>query len=240
MLRIHIANAGSRDATVVSTSARPHAGPASGKDGQPVTFRRYVSAGSGRLHEDLVVILGEDYGQALINEDPEIDFDSVGRYVEGTQSVLLGSAGEPLFCAPQVWEITYAPDGSETDRRAPVDVAPTINDALPLSWTGRKMSKVDMVHRFAIRRTLQLQHVDGVTYDFLHGMAIELATDSSVVLLGSGADGKGPLVLQFNGVPYRGFLEGRVDGDRYQLFLHLSNMELKRPAAKVESGEGDS
>jgi hypothetical protein len=240
MLRIHIANASSRDATVVSTRARPPASPALGKNGETVTFRRYVAAGAARLHEDLVVRLGDGYSQALINEDPEIDFDSVGRYVEGTQSVLLGSTGEPLYCAPQVWEITYAPDGSETDRRAPIDVAPTINDAIPLSWTGRKMSKADMIHRFAIRRTLQLQHIDGVTYDFLHAMAMELSADSSVVLLGSGADGKGPLVLQLNGVPYRGFLEGRVDGERYQLFLHLSNMELKRPVARVESGEGDA
>ena len=28
----------------------------------------------------------------------------------------------------------------------------------------------------------------------------------------------------------RGFLEGRVDGERFALLLHLSNMELKRPA----------
>ena len=239
MLRMHIANSGARDATVFATSSRPTPGPASGKDGQPVTFRRYVTAGAGRLHEDLASHLGDDYAQALVDGDPEIDFDAVGRYIEGTQSILLGSDGEPLYCAPQVWEITYAPDGAEAERRAPVDVAPTVNDAVPISWTGRRMPKSDMVHRFAIRRSLQLQHVDGVTYDFLFGMAKDLASDGSVVLLGSGAEGKGPLVLQFNGVPYRGFLEGRVDGDRYLLLLHLSNMELKRPQATSAKGGED-
>jgi hypothetical protein len=41
-------------------------------------------------------------------------------------------------------------------------------------------------------------------------------------------------VLQSNGSPYRGFLDGRVDGDTYVLLLHLSSMELKKPAAKAE------
>lgn len=238
MLRMHLANSSSRDATVFATSSRANPGPAAGKDGKFVTFRRYVTVGDGKLHEDLSKDLGEDYAQALVDGDPEIDFAAVGRFIEGTQSILIGSAGEPLYSAPQVWEITYGPDGSETDRRAPVDVAPTVNHAVPLAWTGRKMSKTDMVHRVAVRRTLQLQHVDGVTYDFLFGMAKELADESAVVLLGSGEDGKGPLVLQFNGVSYRGFLEGRVDGELYLLLLHLSNMELKRPQSTF-STEGD-
>jgi hypothetical protein len=29
------------------------------------------------------------------------------------------------------------------------------------------------------------------------------------------------------GTPYRAFLEGRVDGDKYALILRLTNMELK-------------
>ena len=238
MLRMHVANSGARDATVIATSSRPAAGPTAGKEGKPVVFRRYVTAGAGKLHEDLALELGDDYAQALIDGDPEVDFNAVGRYIEGTQGILIGSQGEPLYCAPQVWEITYAPDGSETDRRAPVDVAPTVNEPTPLAWTGRKMPKGEMLHRFAVRRTLQLQHVDGVTFDFLFGMAKELADDGSVVLLGSGPDGKGPLVLQFNGVSYRGFLEGRVDGERYLLLLHLSNMELKRPQVVAKDSEG--
>ena len=34
-------------------------------------------------------------------------------------------------------------------------------------------------------------------------------------------------MLDRNGTPYRGFLEGRVDGDKYLLLLHLTNLELK-------------
>jgi hypothetical protein len=49
------------------------------------------------------------------------------------------------------------------------------------------------------------------------------------MLVGAGKGGKDPLVFRRGSVPYRGFLEGRVQGDRYTLLLHLSNAERKRP-----------
>ena len=111
----------------------------------------------------------------------------------------------------------------------PQDVPANVNESSPVTWTGRKMPKAEVVHLFAFRRTLQVRHVDGLTFDFLYGMAKELADADEVVLIGAGAGGKKPLVFQTNGTPCRGFLEGRVDGDRYKLLLHLSNMELKLP-----------
>ena len=91
------------------------------------------------------------------------------------------------------------------------------------------MKKSEAVRRFVFGRTIQLGHLDGLTYDYLYGIAKELADGGEMVMMGAGAKGKDPLIFQTNGTPYRGFLEGRVDGARYQLLLHLSNMELKRP-----------
>jgi hypothetical protein len=53
----------------------------------------------------------------------------------------------------------------------------------------------------------------------------------------AGESGKDPLIMQLNGSPYRGFLEGRVEGDKYILLLHLSNMELKLPQ-KTKANKG--
>ena len=39
---------------------------------------------------------------------------------------------------------------------------------------------------------------------------------------------KQPLIFQTNGSPYRGFLDGRINKNQYQLILRLSNMELKK------------
>ncbi len=239
--RIHLSNPTNRDATVLAVSVRPPEGPTPSKAGRPVTFRRYVAAGEGLTDADLQARFDGAYDKQLVDGDPEVDLEAVGRIIDATQSVLLGSSGDPLYCAPEVVEVTYSPAGEEIERRAPVDVVANVNDVAPVRWTGRVMAKTDMVRRFAVRRTLQLRHVDGVTFDFLFAMAAELAEKESVVLLGSGEDGKGPLVFQLNGSPYRGFLEGRVDGERFMLLLHLSNMELKRPAklsaAPAEGGE---
>lgn len=234
--RIHISNAEQRNAVIVASSAKAAQGPVLGVNGEVATFRRFIAAGSGRLDEDLRAEHGDDYAKELVSSDVEVDFDNVGRFIEGTQSVLLSGDGEPLFSAPRVMEITFNPEGVETERREPVEVASTVNDAVPLRWTGKKMPKSEVVRNFAFRRSLQLQHVDGVTFDFLFSMAKELSDEDSMVLLGAGSSGKDPIVMQVNGSPYRGFLEGRVEGDKYLLLLHLSNMELKRPTV-ISKGE---
>ncbi len=63
-----------------------------------------------------------------------------------------------------------------------------------------------------------------------------VSTSDSVLgtLIGSGDKGVGPLIFQVNGKPFRGFLDGRVDGERYQLLLHLSDLEYKVPEAKTK------
>jgi len=235
--RLHLANEGRRDAVVVGISVSPPPPPALGRAGQPATFRRFIAAGEGHLDADLSADLGADYAQAIIESDPEIDLETVGRFIDGTSSVLLSAAGEPLFTAPEIVEISYGPDGSETGRKEPQDTPSTVNVEVPLKWTGRKTPMSEAVRKFAFRRTVQLQHVDGVTYDFLFAMAKELADEGVLMLLGAGESGRDPLVMQINGSPYRGFLEGRVEDDRYQLLLHLSNMELKQPARTTPEGE---
>ena len=111
-----------------------------------------------------------------------------------------------------------------------MDAASNVNGELPVRWSGRKIPVADAVRRFAFRRTVQLQHGDGLTYDFLLARATELEREQVVMLLGSGGKGTGPLLLQSNGRAYRGFLSGETRGESYRLLLHLSDMELKRPA----------
>ncbi|MEM9864601.1 MAG: hypothetical protein AAF938_23575 [Myxococcota bacterium] len=106
-----------------------------------------------------------------------------------------------------------------------------------MRWTGRRVKAAVAVRRFVFGRTLALTHRDGLTYDYLYAMAKELAESKELVMMGAGDSGKDPLVLVSNGTPYRAFLEGRIDGERYQLLLHLSNMELKLPEPPKPAGE---
>ena len=236
-MKIHISNSSNRDATIVATSTPAKETTIASKGGKPVSFQRYVAAGEGKLHEDLAKNLGDVYSQQLIDADPEIDLEMVGRVIEGTNTVLLNKDNQPLFCAPEVLEIIYGPDGKEMERRTPVEIAPNVNEEVPVKWTGKLVPRADLVRKYGIKRTMQLRHVDGVTFDFLFAIAKELHEKDSVMLLASGEGGKGPLVLQSNGSPYRGFLDGRIEGDSFLLLLHLSAMELKKPVSKAEKGD---
>jgi hypothetical protein len=234
--KLHISNSSGRNAVIVASSKSPEKDIVIGKEGKSAEFRRYISGGRASLHEDLVAKFGkDDYSAELISGDPEIDLDFVGKTIDVTQSLLLDSTGTPIKGNPKAVEITFDASGAEVSRRDPVEVAATVNDAVPVRWAGKKLPKSDLIRKFAIKRSMQLRHVDGVTYDFLFAMAEELEREKVVVLLGAGEDGKQPLILQLNGTPYRGFLEGRTKDKDYILLLHLSNMELKKPAVTKEA-----
>jgi hypothetical protein len=234
---LHIVNSARRDARIAMETTKPRARPALGVPGRTVEFRRYLAATERGLDESLTSVFGDQYGQALVDGDPEVDMEVIGRAIVRTETVYLSATGEVLHASPQVMEVLLDPDGSERERRVPEDVPANVNDELPVRWTGRQLSKDEVVHRFAFTRTMQLRHVDGLTYDFLFAMARELAEAESMMIVGGGPRGRDPLVFMENGSPYRGFLEGRVDGERYQLLLHLSNMELKLPASAEEESK---
>ena len=225
---LHIMNSSQRNANVAIQSVRYLSGISQGVPGKELTFMRYMQAAPSGLHDALSSSIGEDYGNALVEGDPEIDIELIGRTVGPTRTVYLSASGEVMHAAPEVVDVFYAPDQSEKERREAKDTPANVREEVPVQWTGRKMPKKDVVCSFAFKRTIQLQHVDGLTYDFLYAMAEELHNENVLVLIAGGESGKDPLVMQRNGVPYRGFLEGRIDGSRYQLLLHLSNMELKR------------
>lgn len=227
--RLYLTNEKGRDATVLFATLKYKKPPAKGVPGHPVDFRRYLSTTQAGLHDAMQENVGEDYAQALIDGDPEVDMEHVGRRIGQTQQVYLSSTGDVLHAPPKVVEVIYETDGSEVERLEPVDRDGNVNDELPVRWTGKRMKKSDAVRRFVFGRTLGLAHQDGLTYDYLHGMAKDLAESGELVMMGAGEKGRDPLILQTNGTPYRGFLEGRLDGQRYLLLLHLSNMELKRP-----------
>ena len=234
--RIHLTNASGRDA-MVSMAIVPHeSSPRLGLRNRPVSFRRYVACAPSGTHEALSRRLGEDYADALVEGDPEIDLEIVGRTIPGSVAVSLSSRGEILHASPAVIEAIFGPEGAERERRAAHDTPANVHDEQPLRWTGRKIPLRDLARRFTFRRTIQIFHIDGLTYDFLLATAKQLDQEQCGVLLGAGKQGADPLIFEANGRPYRGFLTGRVDptcGERYRLLLHLSDMELRPPPPDV-------
>lgn len=187
-------------------------------------------------------ILQKDLGDldkvadALIAGDPEIDIENAGRILTETSRVYVDNDNE-IVRNVRFMEVVRNADGSVREERTRELAHTNISTDTPLRWSGIYIPKDEAVRKFVFSGKAQLCHVNGLTYDFLYGMAKELHEKESLMLLGAGAKSNQPLILRRGGAPYRGFLEGRIDGERYCLILHFSNLELKIPKDDSEAGD---
>jgi len=231
MPNINLTDSRKRDAVVKAESVRVsdpvrYVGPKGGR----ASTRRVLKATVDHDYETLVEQAGspEKLAQALINGDPEIDMERFGASLWNLSRVYTDPDDALVFRIEQ-FEIVRGPFGRVKDRRPREREDANVDADVPLKWTGTMLPKADAYRKFVFSSKLQIVHVNGLTFDFLYGMAKELHEANSVMLLGGGRSGKQPLVFRRGSTPYRGFLEGRVSGKQYVLLLHLSNMELKPP-----------
>ena len=232
---INLTDAKGRDANVALGGLKHIPSAVIGLPNEKLTFKRFVSSTRESSHEALKQRLGESYGQLLVDGDPEIDMEQTGLFIDQTQTIYLDGDGEALFVEPEVVEILFDQQGDEKERRDPIDTLSNVDTAAPVRWTGKNVPITEAVRRFAFQRRLQLFHVNGITFDFLFEIARTLHMSQSLMLVGAGDKGSDPLIFRANGKPYRGFLHGRVDDTRFQLFLLLSAMELKNPSLESSS-----
>ncbi len=236
MAEINLSNSSGRDAVVTTESVSPSKQIRwLDKQSRQAASVRIIKSTTGH---DIDALIGKHgdvtaVSAALIEGDPEIDFENTGRFLTETSRVYvdktLGIVRNVRFM-----EIIKNADGSIREER-PRKLADTnISSDTPLLWSGVYIPKEKAVRKFVFSGKAQLHHVNGLTFDFLHGMAKELQERGSLMLLGAGPKSNQPLILRRGGTPYRGFLEGRVDGDRYCLLLHFSNLELKLPKSTGE------
>lgn len=204
--------------------------------GTALKLERLVKTTEKTSLDALTRSLGPDaIAKALVEGDPEIDLEQVGRRLGQATRVWLGGTGQILYAA-RVLSVVTTPDGTEKSRSDFVDVEATVGeDQPPLPWSGRLMPAAQVVRKFALVRKQQLRHVNGLTFDFLFDIAKTLEKSQQMLVVGAGARGQQPLVFQTNGSPFRGFLEGRTEGEKYMLVLHLSNLEIKRVQPKTEA-----
>ena len=170
-------------------------------------------------------------GQAIIDGDPEIDMEQTGRIVKKTLRLWM-TADSGIAYRVNFVEAVYNPDGTEKERREVVRKQANIRIEDPIQWTGKPFPKADAMRKFVFTKSYQLHHTSGLSYDFLYDMAKQLHESNSFMRLGAGKKGNEQLCLTEGGEKYFGFLEGRIDGDKYCLILRLTNMELKTLEAK--------
>ena len=216
MPEINICNSAGRDATVnmetVAIPLRVRWVDSKGRQAHSVrVLKATIDHDITALTEQVNGI--ENVGQALINGDPEIDFEAVGSFLTATSRVYIDSNRELVHRINQ-FEVIRNPDGSVRDKR-PREIAPqNVSGDIPLRWSGVFVKRLEVVKKFVFANKLQLTHINGLTYDFLFGIAKNLEERDSMMLLGAGPKNNQPLILRRGSVPYRGFLEGRTRGEQ--------------------------
>jgi CBS domain-containing protein len=197
-------------------------------DGSSPLNVKMLKSSVDKQYEALLEKAGTDEALAelMIISDPEINFEATGMLYKGGQKVLIDKNNRPVNRVTAK-EVVYLPDGTVKEEREIAHKQSNIVSEFPVRWTGKSLPIAEIYTKFIFGKTYQLTHNSGLTFDFLYGMAKELAEKKAMMLLGAGAKGNEPLVFMDNGKPFRAFLEGRIKGDSYLLLLHLSNLELK-------------
>jgi hypothetical protein len=166
-----------------------------------------------------------DLAEALISSDPEIDMEMVGQLISSANKVYVNEKEEVVHKVIKK-EFVYNTEGALLEERAPKYLSANIKETTPVK--GSKLfPKKEIFNKFIFARKYQVRHRDGLTYDFLFSIAQELHEKDSLMFIGAGAKGIEPLVFEDGGKPFRAFLEGKVEGSKYMLIMHLSNLELK-------------
>src|SRR5690606_27330231 len=114
---------------------------------------------------------------------PEIDLELVGRELGEVDRVWVREDGSVLYSA-RFLQVVYGPDGEEKSRQDFVDVEATVTEEQPLVWSGRMFPIDQVVRRFALVRTVQLRHINGLTFDFLYEIAKSLADEGKMLFVG--------------------------------------------------------
>jgi hypothetical protein len=231
MRRIWLPDHRGRNAVVLLVP-RQHAAEAVPLDpsSRPVRFTRRIKATETSASPALRRRFPdpETLARALVQGDPEVDFEAAGRETGPCDRVYIDSRGKPTYSARLV-EVVCDRKGAEVERREPQLVPANLVPDTPPVWSGRLLRRHLAARRFAFTRAYQVRHGNALEYDFLYGLAAHLQERNCVALIGSGPKGIGPLVPEANAPPMKGILEGRTRGAQYLLILHLAAFELRHP-----------
>jgi|TARA_B110001452_G_scaffold267611_1_gene278447 hypothetical protein len=175
---------------------------------------------------DFEMQLAARLSEDLVSSDPELDLELSGKFIEDVSRVYINEDQKPVFRVKKVEKI-FSPKAELKEEREPKYNDSNISGENPVNWTGKMMPKLKVYNKLVFDKKYQLRHVNGLTYDFLYEIAKELSDKNSLMMLAGGSSGKEPLVMNDGGKPYRAFLEGRIQGEKYCLILHLTDQELK-------------
>jgi hypothetical protein len=183
----------------------------------------------------------KNLSKLLKEEDPEINFELAGKRIRQARRIIVDKEYNAVYTF-QEFDVLERPTG-ETIERPYTVTYPNINETLPVRISDKYFSKEELLTRLVFSRSYYISHVDGVSYLFLYEIAkklFELNRLVRVVAYDQQTKKPSPLVLSVGGKKFpAAFLEGKIDGDKYFLILHLSDRELKLPETPEKKTDDD-
>lgn len=213
---------------------------------KPKAFRTVVPVGEEKNEPENQNILARKPGwaqgmtpsqiaEALIKGDPEISPNkpgepiTVGRPIKVHSSVYLDATGKPVHQFKKL-EDKFTPDGKLKETKPYKPTVPNIE--IPLQIAPKGSQKIEeLPAKFVVHKIYQVIHTDSLSFDFLYALCKDELQNRGFVRLTAGLKGNEPIVLRSEGLPVFGYLQGRVEGEKYCCTLHLTHQELKTPAA---------
>lgn len=198
-------------------------------DGSPVTRLQLLAFDRARSDETLLAM--DDLPAALRERDEEIDIEHAGKVIDATSTVAVRDDLEPAFTYTE-YDILDKPSGDQVER-VHLRVESNVEGPIPVRVTEQYMTPVELLLRFVFRKSYTLSHQDSAGYKLLHDMASRLQGRGQLVRLQAfdqETRKPAPLVLVSGTVGFAAaFLEGKVEGNRYCLMVHLADRELRLP-----------
>lgn len=205
-----------------------------GKEVQNVNLGLYAPENEFmvRLRKD------EDLLEDFLDSDNDIELELTGKVVGRTVTILLLSQNELCYNFTEyvikkdrTGKIVPCEECGEIycEHRIKKQIDPNVNDEkIPITWINKYMiDKHEALKKWSFERSYQVVHTNGLTYDFLYKMAKNLHDLNKVVLVAPVIEKKPQkLVIRTGNIPFYGWLEGRVEGDKYALILHGTKFRL--------------
>jgi len=180
----------------------------------------------------------EDLLDEFLENDYDVDLEFTGKKLGRTATILL--TGEKKLCYNFTeYEIKKDRKGKEIpceecggtycEHRIKKQIYKNVNDEkIPITWIKSYMlDKREALKIWSFDRSYQIVHTNGLIYDFLYKMAKLLHDLNKVVFVAPIIEKKPQrLVIRTGQLPFYGWLEGRIQDDKYALILHGSTFKI--------------
>lgn len=179
-----------------------------------------------------------DLRQRFMDKDDEVDIELTGKVIGRTSGLLFTQDGELcynyteyLIKKDREGRIIPCEECGEIfcQHRIKQQTTPNVNeDEKPIVYIKpMTMDRIEAIKTYSFDKSYQIRHVDGWTYRFCYELAKQLHESGKMVLMAPIEEKKPQkIVLRTGGLPFYGWLEGRIKEDKYQLILHRTTLKL--------------